>query len=115
MQPIVHTTERNQTMNTNDPKAIAHHISEMAAGTTVRRQDSDQDGPCWIVENATSRLAIGVDPIDGDGISWASYWITPDGQSDVVQWDGWAFSEDEIAQHQMVSVSMAAIFEGGKT
>jgi hypothetical protein len=102
--------ENKTKLDTDNPKAIAEHISDNAPGTTVRGQDSGQDGKCWIVENETRRLAIGVDPIDGGGISWASYWILSDGeQSDLVQWDGWEFGQDEIAAGHVAA--MTAIFE----
>ena len=85
-------------MNTDDPQSIAQHISDNSLDTTVRRHDMNLDGTCWFVENEYRRLAIGVDPIDGGGISWASYGILSDGeQSDPIQWGGWEFGQDKIA------------------
>ena len=92
-------------IDVDNPKEIAEYISEKAPGTTVRSHTSGQDGTCWIVENGTRRLAIGVDPIDGGGISYASYWILSDGeQSDPIHWDGWEFGQDKIAHNHIATV-----------
>ena len=92
-------------LDTDNPEAIAKHISDNTPGTTFRSHNSGQE-TCWIVENGTRRLAIGVDPIDGGGISYATYWILSDGeQSDHIHWDGWEFGQDKIAHNHIDTVS----------
>ena len=92
-------------IDVDNPKEIAEYISEKAPGTTVRSHTSGQDGTFWIVENGTRRLSIGVDPIAGSGISYASYWILSDGeQSDPIHWDGWEFGQDKIAHNHIATV-----------
>ena len=85
-------------MNHDDPKVVATHILEQLTDDFVLRVESPGwDPACYIIENAHNRVAIGLDPIDGDGISWATYYVTEDGQSDDVNWAGWAFGDAKTA------------------
>jgi hypothetical protein len=85
-------------MNYDDATALANHIIDrLPDDFTSRFHNPGFDEGCYMIENKHNRLAIGIDPVDGEGISWAVYAITGDGQSDDIKYGGWAFGDAQTA------------------
>jgi hypothetical protein len=92
-------------MNHNDAKAVAHHIAgELSDDFTIRVECPGWDPPCYVIDNGHNRLGIGIDPIDGDGITWTTYFLTADGQADDVSCGGWAFGDDITAGREVSEI-----------
>jgi hypothetical protein len=91
-------------MNHDDAKAVANHIAgELGDDFKIRFECGGGDG-CYVIENEHNRLGIGIDPIDGDGITWATYYVTADGQADDVSCGGWAFGDDITAGREISEI-----------
>jgi hypothetical protein len=92
-------------MNHDDAKAVAHHIAgELSDDFTIRFVCPGYDEGCYVIENGHKRLGIGIDSIDGGGITWATYYVTADGQADDVSCGGWAFGDENTAGREISEI-----------
>jgi hypothetical protein len=92
-------------LDLDNPKDIAQWLWQNLPDEVRYKYDSGSgDGSCWIIENNDTRFAIGEDPIDGEGLCWASF--TSDHDPLGVYWDhrasgGWATGDADTAKREI--------------
>lgn len=109
IQSLVNSGLSHQTMapyDSDDPESVAQYIEDQTPDdVTSTRKNQGWDGDCWILSDGVNRFAIGVDQIDGGGLTWCAYVIAGAG-TDLEDWDaidhgGWAYGDIETADREI--------------
>ena len=98
-------------LNTDDPREIVRWIYKVTPEAVDYRFEGYGDGACWIADDGHWQFAIGIDPIDGGGLCWASYKfcgdLDPNGAKVYEHWEsgGWAYHDPHTARKEIADAA----------
>lgn len=98
-------------INTDDPNAIAGHIWEHTPDNAERTYYEGVQDQCATVTVGQLEFAVGYDPGDEDGITWAINLIE-DGTRDGLYYGGWAPGDTETADEEITGI--ITVLNGGE-
>jgi len=93
-------------LDLDNPRIIARWLWENLPDEVRYREDGTSSATWWVVENDDSRLAIGEDLIDGEGLCWAFYFSDTDVTTGEKFWEdrtsgGWATGDTATAKKEI--------------